>query len=101
MVRKGHWLKLIDIANKEGEIIFSRLEKTFKKKSLVDKFWDNLTKWEESVTVLAQKRKYLVGGIALPIIMLTASANTDFPPYSTFHEPSSVLSLDGRRIVVR
>jgi len=46
------------IANKEGEIIFSRLEKTFKKKSLVDKFWDNLTKWEESVTVLAQKRKY-------------------------------------------
>jgi len=80
------------IANKEGEIIFSRLEKTFKKKSLVDKFWDNLTKWEESVTVLAQKRKYfnstgntiaktvaVVGGIALPIIMLTASANTDFP----------------------
>lgn len=117
MVRKGHLsfieksgevvgLKLIDddtsrpylsgaleaIANKEGEIIFSRLEKTFKKKSLVDKFWDNLTKWEESVTVLAQKRKYfnstgntiaktvaVVGGIALPIIMLTASANTDFP----------------------
>jgi len=74
MVRKGHLsfieksgevvgLKLIDddtsrpylsgaleaIANKEGEIIFSRLEKTFKKKSLVDKFWDNLTNVSTSI----------------------------------------------------
>jgi uncharacterized membrane protein len=117
MVRKGHLsfieksgevvgLKLIDddasrpylsgaletIADKEGEIMFSRLEKTFMKKSLADKFWDNLTNWEESVTALAQKRKYfnsagntvaktvaVLGGIALPIILLTSLLNTDLP----------------------
>ncbi len=80
------------IANKDGEILFDRLEKTFKKRTIAERFWNNLTQWQGRIARQVQERKYfnstgntiakivaVLGGIVLPIILLTYSLDTDLP----------------------